>query len=326
MANEHASDSSLSETLDGVQATLNQSLNHSFSPSNSNSKQQQQQRIQLKRPYDEMSILRSLCNENYTAEEESVSRKRSRVSAVDENEQRIRHKTTKGRTQHQQNINKDLAEEVVGGSKTATAVDEELKESFFDENSPNRHHPLNHRPPAMEARFLECMAAIALHSNIPLPIDDENLSRCGSVDSGERGESGSDDKGKIANGTTKDTDSGDSKNSNNTELKSTSPCRPESSEKLANSNGNEACFDKKWPNSAIDEELCQELENYKNSDVPVIHAFVLPPKLQHSGSSANPGEKSTDDTTYTVASSSVAVPIPILNILLDRILQTMLDS
>lgn len=197
---------------------------------------------------------------------------------------------------------------------------------FVPLNSHLGKHFFQHRPPAMEARFLECMAAIALHSNIPLPIDDENLNRCGSVDSGERGENGSDDRGKTANGTTKDTDSGDSKNSDSTEVKSTSPCRPESSEELTNSNGNERCFDKKWPNSAIDEELCQELENYKNSDVPVIHAFVLPPKLQHSGSSANLGEKSTDDATYTVASSSVAVPIPILNILLDRILQTMLDS
>lgn len=91
---------------------------------------------------------------------------------------------------------------------------------------------------------------------------------------------------------------------------------------IITSNENKKC----WPNSAIDEELCKELENYKNSDVPVIHAFVLPTKLSNSVSSPVSDEKYSQDASYTMVPESVAVPVPILNTLLDRILQTMLDS
>lgn len=178
----------------------------------------------------------------------------------------------------------------------------------------------------MEARFLECMAAIALHSNIPLPIKDENVIGSTSVNGNKVKENGINCKSEKEKQSTKDIEAEDSSRA---ELRSiSSPDRRRSSENIStstitsNENENKKC----WPNSAIDEELCKELENYKDSDVPVIHAFVLPAKLSDSASSPIFDEKCSQDSPRTIVPESVAVPVPILNTLLDRILQTMLDS
>ncbi|VDN17555.1 unnamed protein product [Gongylonema pulchrum] len=338
-------------TLNGESSSRpNSSLNYNSSPSCSKQQQQQQQqRSQMKRPYNEMSILRSLCNENCSsAEEPTVSRKRSRAAADESEQQRVRQKSTKahlnsGKSLHEQRLvpatatNKQMPamEQLTENSKTA--ADQKLRESFFDENSPNRHHPLNHRPPAMEARFLECMAAIALHSNIPLPIDDESTTKTRLSESTnaavEPEENGGGDREKRAKEyAVMNVVSEELKISQNSEVRSSSLCQPKSSsgsatkESATNTNGNERCYDKKWPVSAIDDELCQQLENYKDSNVPVIHAFVLPSKLPIPGSPIVSDDKNADETSCLVAPSSVAVPIPVLNILLDRILLTMLDS
>uniref|UniRef100_A0A158Q766 Uncharacterized protein n=1 Tax=Elaeophora elaphi TaxID=1147741 RepID=A0A158Q766_9BILA len=331
---------------------LNPPLNHNSASHNNNSSNgSKQQRIQMKRPYDEMSILRSLCNENHTIERETdmICGKRSRIGSTDESGRRSLQKSMKacnsGKNQQQQQQqclmeldNKDLSD---GSSKSnKKGVGKCVTSGLFDDNSPDRHHPLNvrfflmirftnfsaHRPPAMEARFLECMAAIALHSNIPLPIKDENVIRSTSADGSRVEENGINGKSEKQKQSPKDTEA---ENLNRPELiGSPSPNRPKSIENIStttttsNENENKKC----WPNSAIDEELCKELENYKDSDVPMIHAFVLPTKLSDSASSPISDEKRVQDSPCTMVPESVAVPVPILNTLLDRILQTMLDS
>ncbi|CAG9533076.1 unnamed protein product [Cercopithifilaria johnstoni] len=319
-------------SLNGIASSLvqqlNPPLNHNSSHNNSNSSKQQ--RIQMKRPYDEMSILRSLCSENHTTERETevICGKRSRVGANDESGRRSLQKSTKacnsGKNQQQCLVELDNKDLLDGSSK----INKEkcTISGLFDQNSPDRHHPVNHRPPAMEARFLECMAAIALHSNIPLPTKKENMIRSTSVNESRVEENDINGKSEKQKQSTRNTES---ENSSRTELKSIpSPDRPIFSENAAattitsNENENKKC----WPNSAIDEELCKELENYKDSDVPVIHAFVLPAKLSNSASSSVSDEKYSQDSSCTVVPESVAVPVPILNTLLDRILQTMLDS
>lgn len=75
---------------------LNPPLDHnSVSHNNSGSKQQ---RIQMKRSYDEMSILRSLCSENHIIERETeiISGKRSRIGTTDESGRRSLQKSVKG--------------------------------------------------------------------------------------------------------------------------------------------------------------------------------------------------------------------------------------
>lgn len=182
-----------------------------------------------------------------------------------------------------------------------------------------------HRPPAIEARFLECMAAIALHSNIPLPVKDESMICSTTVDESrvkENSINGKLEKEQSA----KNAEPG---NLSREEFRTIpSPDQSVSSENTSTttSTSNETENKKCWSNSAIDEELCKELENYKNSDVPVIHAFVMPTKLSKSASSPVSGEKCSQDSPCKMVPESVAVPIPILNTLLDRILQTMLDS
>uniref|UniRef100_A0A1I7VSN5 POU domain protein n=1 Tax=Loa loa TaxID=7209 RepID=A0A1I7VSN5_LOALO len=309
---------------------LNPLSNRNFSSHNNNGNKQQ--RMQMKRPYDEMSILRSLCSENHTAEQEAavICGKRSRLVAADESGRRSLQKSTKacnpGKNQQQylaELDNKNLSD---GSSKSNKKSDEKCVTSgLFDENSPDRHHPLNHRPPAMEARFLECMAAIALHSSISLPIKDENPTRNTNVGGSRTEENGINSKSERERQSTKDIEL---ENSSRTGLKSVPPpdrLRPSENTSTATISPNENENKKYWPNSAIDEELCKELENYKNSDVPVIHAFVLPAKLSDSTSSLISDEKCSQDSPGTMVPESVAVPVPILNTLLDRILQTMLD-
>uniref|UniRef100_A0A915PG33 Uncharacterized protein n=1 Tax=Setaria digitata TaxID=48799 RepID=A0A915PG33_9BILA len=324
-----ASDTSPNDVTSSLLQQLSPALNNSFSSQNGNSTMKQQ-RIQMKRPYDEMSILRSLCSENCTTEQETemMYGKRSRIGTADEGGLRSLQKAVKRKSQQQQFSlqpdSKDLAEELTGNSKTDKRNAEKCTTFCpFDENSPDRHHPLNHRPPAMEARFLECMAAIALHSNIPLPIKDESVIHSTNGDEIKPEENDISDKSSTKEFITDI----ESENSSNAELRSIqSPDRSKSKENTSttittNENGSKKC----WPNSAIDEELCKELENYKDSDVPVIHAFVLPSKLSDPASSPVLNEKCSEDSPCTVVPESVAVPVPVLNILLDRILQTMLD-
>lgn len=159
----------------------------------------------------------------------------------------------------------------------------------------------------MEARFLECMAAIALHSNIPLPIGDKNEDK------------GQNEREKESCGTADAIEQSDG-----TEA-STSPLHYSVPNEMSENKGLPKVTLKNyerrtWPNTAIDEELCQELENYKNLDVPVIQAFVIPSRSPNS-SAIKSDEKR--DTSPSVP--SVAVPLPVLNILLDRILRTMLE-
>ncbi|KAM3716835.1 putative ubiquitin thioesterase [Dirofilaria immitis] len=314
---------------------LNPASNHNSSLHHDNNGGKQQ-RIQMKRPYDEMSILRSLCNENHITEQETemICGKRSRLGITDESGQRNSQKFMKaynsGKDEQQQQQqylveanNDDSSDE---SSKTSKKNKEKCAaSSLLDENSPDRHHPLNHRPPAMEARFLECMAAIALHSNIPLPMNDENMIR--NISASENRQEKNDINGKSDKHKQSAKDI-ELKNSSRIELGNIpSPNRPKSYENISlttiasNENRNKKC----WPNSAIDEELCKELENYKDSDVPVIHAFVLPAKLSDSASSPTSDKKYSQDLPCTMVPESLAVPVPILNTLLDRILQTMLN-
>lgn len=101
--NEHtcASGTITDTSLNGVSSSLvqqlNPLLNHNSSSHNKNNGSKQQ-RIQMKRPYDEMSVLRSLCSENYTAEQETemTCGKRSRIGAADESGRRSLQKSTKG--------------------------------------------------------------------------------------------------------------------------------------------------------------------------------------------------------------------------------------
>ncbi|VDN83247.1 unnamed protein product [Brugia pahangi] len=327
-----ASDTSPNGVTSSLVQQLNPTLNHNSSPHNTNNGNKQQ-RMQMKRPYDEMSILRSLCSENYTSEQEIATMygKRSKLAVADESGRRSLQKLTKacnsGKNQQQQQClveldNKDLLE---GSSKSSKKIAEKCVTSDpYDENSPDRHHPLNHRPPAMEARFLECMAAIALHSNIPLPIKDENMISSTNISRNRAEENGGNGKSEKQKQSINDIEP---ENSNRTDLRNIStPDRRRSNENISvTSNENEKKY---WPNSAIDEELCRELENYKDSDVPVIHAFVLPAKLSDSASSPFSDEKCSQENASpcTMVPESVALPIPILNTLLDRILQTMLDS
>ncbi|VDO74410.1 unnamed protein product [Onchocerca flexuosa] len=76
----------------------NPALNHNSSSHNNNNGSKQQ-RIQMKRPYDEMSILRSLCSENNVTEQETemVCGKRSKLGATDENGRRNLQKSMKVR-------------------------------------------------------------------------------------------------------------------------------------------------------------------------------------------------------------------------------------
>ncbi|KAL3985790.1 hypothetical protein ACH3XW_40080 [Acanthocheilonema viteae] len=305
---------------------LNPSLNHNSSSHNNNNGSKQQ-RIQMKRPYDEMSILRSLCSENHTIERETemICGKRSKIGVTDESGRRSLQKFTKAcnSEKNQQHCLMELDNKNLSNGSSKSNKEKCVTFGLFDENSPDRHHPLNHRPPAMEARFLECMAAIALHSNIPLPIKDENMIRSASVNESKMEENrinGKSEKQKQSTNT-------ESENSNRAELRSIpSSNQSKSCENTSiitiTSNENKKC----WPNSAIDEELCKELENYKDSDVPVIHAFVLPAKLSNSASSPVSDGECSQDLPCTTVPESVAVPVPILNTLLDRILQTMLDS
>uniref|UniRef100_A0A1I8EW93 Uncharacterized protein n=1 Tax=Wuchereria bancrofti TaxID=6293 RepID=A0A1I8EW93_WUCBA len=321
-----ASDTSPNSITSSLVQQLNPTLNYNSSSHNTNNGSKQQ-RMQMKRPYDEMSILRSLCSENHTSEQETMCGKRSKLAVADESGRRSLQKSTKAcnSEENQQQYlveldNKDLLE---GSSKSNKIVEKCVTSDPYDENSPDRHHPQNHRPPAMEARFLECMAAIALHSNIPLPIKDENMISSTNVDRSRAEENGVNSKSEKQKRSINDIEP---ENSNGTDLRNISTSdRPRSNKNISvTSNENEN--KKYWPNSAIDEELCKELENYKDSDVPVIHAFVLPAKLSDSASSPISDKKCSQDSPCTMVPESVAVPIPILNTLLDRILQTMLDS
>lgn len=176
----------------------------------------------------------------------------------------------------------------------------------------------------MEARFLECMAAIALHSNIPLPVNDENSFRSANVDGSRIEENKIVGKsGKLKHST------GDIEPENSRTVKLTSISSPDElgfNENTSTTITLEENGKKYWPNSAIDEELCKELENYKDSNVPMIHAFVLPAKHSDSASSPTSDEKYSQNAPCTMVPESVTVPVPILNTLLDRILQTMLES
>ncbi|VDM92298.1 unnamed protein product [Onchocerca ochengi] len=334
--NEHTRANNISNmSPNSVTSSLMQHLNPALnrnSSSHNNSNGSKQQRIQMKRPYDEMSILRSLCSENHVTEQETemVCGKRSKLDATDENGRRNLQKSMKacnsGKNQQQYLVeldNKDLLNE---SSRTDKKSDEKcVTSSLFDENSPDRHHPKNHRPPAMEARFLECMAAIALHSNIPFPIKDGIIIHK-TADGNRPKENGINGKSDKQKQFPKDRES---ENSDRAEMRSNpSPDQSRSCENISTTTitSNESENKKCWPNSAIDEELCKELENYKDSDVPMIHAFVLPAQLSDSASSSISDEKYSQDSPCTIVPESVAVPVPILNTLLDRILQTMLDS
>ncbi|OZC08589.1 hypothetical protein X798_04392 [Onchocerca flexuosa] len=335
--NEHTNANNISDmSPNSVASSLvqqrNPALNHNSSSHNNNNGSKQQ-RIQMKRPYDEMSILRSLCSENNVTEQETemVCGKRSKLGATDENGRRNLQKSMKacnsGKNQQQYLVELGNKDSLNGSSRTNKRSDEKcVTSTLFDENSPDRHHPRNHRPPAMEARFLECMAAIALHSNIPFPIKDGNIVHKISADGNRPKENDINGKSDKQKQSPKDRES---ENSDRAEMRSNpSPDRSRSYENTSTTTitSNESENKKCWPNSAIDEELCKELENYKDSDVPMIHAFVLPAKLSDSASSSISDEKYSQDSLCTMVPESVAVPVPILNTLLDRILQTMLDS
>lgn len=80
----------------GSSSSLVQYLNNNSLLHNNNNGNKQQH-IQMKRPYDEMSILRSLCSENHTIDRETevICRKRSRMGPTDENGRQLQ-KSTKG--------------------------------------------------------------------------------------------------------------------------------------------------------------------------------------------------------------------------------------
>ncbi|VDM96270.1 unnamed protein product [Thelazia callipaeda] len=320
-------------------------INSSSTSSSSSTISKHQQHSQLKRPYDEMSILRSLCNENYTAEQQEVGtlcRKRSRINGSEESEERNRQKSTKAhnsstKNQHQlikqpetQADAKPSLLQVAGSSKSLHKIPEKVDASdCLDENSPDRHHPFNHRPPAMEARFLECMAAIALHSNFSLPIKSEIKTPADNTDECEPSSNMNGSNTCKQNVEKLEIETSSSIVDVKCSSSLSSPTQlPSNDSNSANINNTTLSSEKKkcWPNSAIDEELCQKMENYKNTDVPVIHAFVLPTKnFSDPGGSAITNEKCSQDSRCTDLLNSVPIPVPVLNILLDRILLTMLD-
>ncbi|VDM27264.1 unnamed protein product [Toxocara canis] len=341
-----------------------------------------QQKSSLKRPYSDMTVLRSLCNDTDTPDATSMVKKRARD---DENEQDRRLLAAEGlyamaisrkmmttislKENHSQNRYQSddilaAASQHFTNKVNANSCDESLSQPIGiitpttssgvthvpsgDPNSPNRHHPLNHRPPAMEARFLECMAAIALHSNFSLPI---------STPSDEKEDDSNESQ---SSDTEKPPSNGEA--TIETEVETQPPAQPEACATNENEDVVVTCDAsdvqeeeddivpqedskpdhadrtddlterlmhkserKTWPTTAIDEELCKELENYKGTDVPMIHAYVIPSRSDTSSASGDtPDERGESPPFHSVP--SLAVPVPILNILLERILHTMLQT
>lgn len=158
------------------------------------------------------------------------------------------------------------------------------------------------------------MAAIALHSDFPL------LSLTNIKDQDEKEQ----EQGADENDTAKS-------RRQPCELKSqisTDDEKPEKDTESPCNSGNggasksaDTCTDLKkddntlglWSSTAVDEELYEKFETCRGPDIPVIHAYVLP-------SEAN--EEKAGEESLPV--QSLAVPLPVVNMLLDRILKTML--
>uniref|UniRef100_A0A0M3I0A0 POU domain protein n=1 Tax=Ascaris lumbricoides TaxID=6252 RepID=A0A0M3I0A0_ASCLU len=332
------------------------------------------QKESLKRPYTDMAVLRSLCDDVDTPDSTPTVKRRAKAdeneqhrrllaaevmasigfkgshpSHTDNNHHSVESATFASLNQHLPNKEQSNSGEELSLSHPKTTAAPTTSSGCLpqtptgDPNSPNRHHPFNHRPPAMEARFLECMAAIALHSNFCLP------TRTLSSDIGDEG----------SKSQSSDSDKPQTNDDTTTEIETEGMTKPASPMDTCVNNDNDDVIviddapmqeensvsqDAKkdhidelterlmhkaerrtWPTTAIDDELCQELENYKGTDVPIIHAYVIPPRSDTSSSSGDtPDERGESPPFHSVP--SLAVPLPILNILLERILHTMLQT
>lgn len=172
----------------------------------------------------------------------------------------------------------------------------------------------------MEARFLECMTALALHSDLPLLTETENeleiKKEIPTVDVVDKTKT--EVMSPISDQENQQTASDEAVTVHNSESHgNTNESVTDTRESLVSTRKEERRL---WPETAIDDELCKKLEDYKGANVPVIHAYVIPEK-----SSASSPSESEERCDIIQSTPSVAVPMPVFKILLDRVLQTMLE-